>query len=166
MGRLASPGVRSTTRRLSNERTSRQSDSPKRKEALATKRRRGPRDSSREPNCPPPQVHRLVLALPISGTPRITVAVCLGAGCRVTEIAERSQGLNVWRAEHASSEIGGRLPRKNVRWFLHWHPPKKRENTARRRLWTQSFFEDSSCCFYRLPHANQLLCFEQAIRLC
>jgi len=58
------------------------------------------------------------------------------------------------QTEHASSEIGGRLPHKNVRWFLHKRPPKKeekhyKENTA------------SAVRLYRHSHADQALFLEQ-----
>lgn len=69
--------------------------------------------------------NRLVLAMPIRGQPRITIAACNEAGCRVTEIVERRRSLNARRAEHASLESGGRLPHNNVLWFLHWRPPER-----------------------------------------
>ena len=56
--------------------------------------------------------------MPIAGQPRITVATCNGAGAEVSDIAGRSRSRNARRTEHASSEIGGRLPHKNVRWLL------------------------------------------------
>ena len=58
------------------------------------------------------------------------------------------------QTEHASSEIGGRFPHKNVRWLLHKRPPKKeekhyKENTA------------SAIRLYRHSHADQALFLEQ-----
>jgi len=57
------------------------------------------------------------------------------------------------QAEHASSEIEGRLPHKHVRWFLHRQPPKRGQALQGKHAGTKVPLK----VFYRLPHADQAL---------
>ena len=74
----------------------------------------------------------LVQARPISGQPRITVAACNGAGCRVSEIAGRSRSQKCLGEQNTPPHKSWRqaLSPKLTRWFLHRCPPKRGNATV------------------------------------
>lgn len=109
--------------------------------------------------------NRHVLAMPIRGQPRITIAACNEAGCRVTEIVEHRRSLIARRAEHASLKSGGRLSHNNVLWFLHWRPPTMRKNTGKEDMLTRRFLRGFLLKILSSPARQSATFFEQAIRL-